>query len=87
MTGVQTCALPIYSSCSDTSGAMYGFERYILITTSKCLLRHSDSSYSFLWVLTLGLESKVPDCAELWCMDLCGFNHMMFMPSVHDADL
>ena len=37
----------------------------------QCTLCHSSSSYSFLWVLTLGLEPKIPDCAGFWCCESC----------------
>ena len=34
-------------------------------------LCHSSSSYSFLWVSTLRLESKIPDYAGFWCCESC----------------
>ena len=38
-------------------------EATFLFTTSWCPSRHWDSSYSFLFVFTQGLEHKVADCA------------------------
>ena len=54
----------LLSTCLGTSEAAMVSGGYLVITTLWCPLRHSNSSYSFLWVLTLGLEPKVPDCAR-----------------------
>ena len=77
----------ILSNYSDSFGAMLALEDILGLLPHSVLQGTQIVVTLSFGVLTLGLEPKVPDCAELWCMDLCGFNHMMFMPSVHDADL
>ena len=54
----------LLSNCLGTSEAAMVSGGYLVITTLWCPLRHPNSSYSLLWVLTLGLEPKVPDCAR-----------------------